>query len=224
MTTDMRMGTVTTAMTADPLLTLHQLLSPAFPVGAFAYSHGLESAVADGAVTDAATLEHWLRDVLEHGSGWSDAVFAARAAQGGDLAELAALAAALTVSAERRQETLLQGAAFAATVREVWGVAVPDAPYPVAFGAAVAALDLPVEDAVRLSLMAFASNLVSAGLRLMALGQTDGQRIVTALQPLCAALAARAAQATLDDLGGFVPAHDLQSMRHGALYSKLFRS
>ena len=210
-------------MTIDPHLTLHQLFSPAFPVGAFAWSHGLETAVQEGAVRDAAGLQDWLETVLTHGAGWSDAVLCAQAMQG-DAASLSELSAALCPSAERRAETLEQGRAFAATVRAVWGVELPDAAYPVAVGAAVAALDLPRADALRLFLMAFVANLTSAGLRLIPLGQTDGQRILAALAPLCAAQAEAALGAGLDDIGGFAPVLDAQSMRHETLYSRIFRS
>ena len=205
----------------DPHLTLHQLFSPAFPVGAFAWSHGAEAAIQSGLLQDAATVESWLRDVLERGSGWSDAVLMAQAARG---AEVADLAAALAPSAERRAETLEQGAAFAATVRSVWGVEVADAAYPVAVGQAVAALGLPLEDALRLYLQAFAANITSACVRLIPLGQTDGQRITAALAPLCAGLAARAAEAGPDDIGGFAPMVDIMGQRHAMLYSRVFRS
>lgn len=211
-------------MTTDPHLTLHQLFSPAFPVGAFAWSHGLETAVQEGAVRDADTARDWLSAVLTHGAGWSDAVLCAQAMQGGAVVELAELALALSPSAERQAETLEQGTAFAATVRAVWSVDVPDAAYPVAVGAAVAALDLPRQDALRLYLMAFTANLTSAAVRLVPLGQTDGQRILCALAPICAAQAGAALGASLDELGGFAPMLDAQSMRHESLYSRIFRS
>jgi urease accessory protein len=211
-------------MSTEAHLTLHQLFSPAFPVGAFAWSHGLETAVQEGSVTDASALEGWLRDALEHGAGWTDAVLCAQAAQGGDAADLSELARALAPSSERRAETMEQGAAFAATVRAVWRAEVPDAAYPVAVGTALAALGLPVGDGLRLYLQAFAANLCGAGVRLIPLGQTDGQRITHALQPLCADLAERALHADLDDAGGFSPALDIASQRHEALYSRIFRS
>lgn len=212
------------AMISDPLLVLHQIFSPAFPVGAFAYSHGLETAVQEGRVTSAEDLRLWLADALEHGAGWSDAVLLSLAAGGRDPARLAELAAALAPSAERRTETMAQGAAFAATVSQVWDAEIPDVPYPVAVGLAVRALDLPVGDALRLFLLAFASNLAGAGIRLVPLGQTDGQRIVTALTPLCGMLAEKAEGAGEDEIGGFAPLLDIASQRHRMLYSRLFRS
>ncbi|MGY9045644.1 hypothetical protein P775_21535 [Puniceibacterium antarcticum] len=210
--------------TADPHLTLHQLFSPAFPVGAFAYSHGLETCVQAGQVADAATLQDWLETVLEHGAGWSDAMLMAQAAQGGDLDALAELALALSPSHERRRETELQGGALASTVSEVWKLGIPPLPYPVAMGRAVNLLDLPLLPALTLYLQAFASNLTGAGVRLIPLGQTDGQRIIHALTPLCQSLATRAITADLDDIGGFAPLIDVASQRHDQLYSRLFRS
>lgn len=210
--------------TTDPILTLHQLFSPAFPVGAFAYSHGLETEVQAGRVTDAAHLQDWIATVLKHGAGWSDAVLFTSAATGADPDTLADLAIAMAPSAERRQETLLQGGAFAQTVAQIWDVDLPTGPYPVVAGQAVALLSLPAEDALRLYLQAMVSNLAAAGVRLVPLGQTDGQRIVQALSPLCTDLAARAWEADLDDLGGFAPLVDIASQHHEALYSRIFRS
>ncbi|NDW00677.1 urease accessory protein UreF [Yangia sp. PrR002] len=211
-------------MTTDPLLTLHQLFSPSFPVGAFAYSHGLETLVQEERITSAAQLQGWLEAVLRHGAGWSDAVLLAQVARGGDAAELAELATALSPSAERRLETVKQGEAFASTVRDLWQVDILPAPYPVAVGQAVRALDLPLLPAAQLYLQAFASNLAAAGIRLIPLGQTEGQGVVRALSPLCEALAAQAVTASLDEIGGFSPVSDIASQRHEALYSRIFRS
>ena len=217
-------GIPTTTMSTDAALTLHQLFSPAFPVGAFAYSHGLETSVQAGQVADAAALQGWLEAALRHGAGWSDAVLLAQAAQGADAAMLCELGLALSPSAERRLETEQQGRAFAATVSAVWELEIPPSPYPVAVGLAVRALALPLAEALRLYLQAFAANLAGAGVRLIPLGQTDGQRVVQGLAPLCAELAERAQSAGLDDLGGFAPLIDIASQRHDMLYSRLFRS
>nr|WP_136441643.1 urease accessory protein UreF [Pacificoceanicola onchidii] len=211
-------------MTTDPHLILHQLFSPAFPVGAFAWSHGLETAIQDGHVSGGESAEDWLRTALEFGAGWSDAVLCAQAATGGDLDELEALAAALSPSSERRAETLEQGAAFARAVHGVWGAEIPETAYPVAVGATFKALGLPVRDGLRLYLQSFAANLTSAAVRLVPLGQTEGQRITLALMPLCAELADKAMAAELDDIGGFAPMLDIQSQRHETLYSRVFRS
>jgi urease accessory protein len=222
-------------------LTLARLmiwLSPAYPVGSFSYSHGLEWAVEAGKVRDAATLGDWIEDILDHGAGGSDAIFLAeawRAVMNGDenrLAEVAELAAAFTPSAERRLETLAQGAAFLAATQAVWpaaalerlGAVAPDIAYPVAVGASAAAHRLPLAPAAQAFVQAFAANLVSAGVRLIPLGQTDGLRLLARLEPLLPPLVDGALQATLNDLGGATVVADIASMRHETQYTRLFRS
>jgi urease accessory protein len=222
-------------------------LSPAYPVGAFSYSHGLEWAVEAGKVRDAATLAGWIEDLLHHGAGRSDAILLAetwRAVTAGDeprLAETAELAAALAPSAERRLETLAQGAAFLEATRAVWpspaldrlaaAAVPPGAPpgareiaYPVAVGACAAAHRLPLEPTAQAFVQAFAASLVSAGVRLIPLGQTDGLRVLARLEPLLPPLIARALGSTLDDVGGAAVQADIASMRHETQYTRLFRS
>ena len=213
-------------MRAEALLTLAQWLSPAYPVGAFAWSHGLEQAVQDGAVHDAASLADWLGVMLSAGSGRTDAILlvAAAGAEGVALEEIAALAAALAPSRERLAETMGQGAAFAAVTREVWGFAMPDMPYPVAVGRAAALAGLPAVPVATLFLQAVASNLVQAAQRLMPLGQTEAQRVLAGLAPLCVEVAGAAAEAGLDGIGGAAFAIDIASMRHEGMEPRLFRS
>ncbi|MEL6958189.1 MAG: urease accessory UreF family protein [Pseudomonadota bacterium] len=207
--------------TAD-LMTLMQWLSPSYPVGAFAYSHGLEVAMADGRVRDAATLQDWLEDLLRFGTGRTDAILL-RAAYKGE-PEADATARAFAASAERLQEGLMQGAAFAKTTRDVWGVDVPDAMYPVAVGCAAAARALPVEETVTLYLQAFVSNLASAAVRTVPLGQTDGQAVVAALAPLCADVAETTRGAGLDDLTSTAFLSDIAAMRHETLQPRIYRT
>ncbi|ETX15246.1 urease accessory protein UreF [Roseivivax halodurans JCM 10272] len=205
-------------------LTLHQIFSPAFPTGGFAYSHGLETLVATGRVTSAGDAQDWLSTWLAHGAGWTDAVIFAHAARGDAPAPLDELAIALAGSAERRRETALQGAAFAATMRHVWGLDLPDLAYPVAAGRAVHLLGLDPGQALEAALLSACSNFTGAAIRLVPLGQAQGQGILAALTPLCADRAAAALCATLDDLGGFAPAIDIASARHETLPVRLFRS
>lgn len=198
--------------------------SPGYPVGAYSYSHGLEWAVEAGTVTNAATLRAWVADLLAHGAGRSDAMLLAAAWRADDPAPVAELAEALAASAERRLETLAQGAAFARTTSAAWGVAVPQMPYSVAVGHAARRLGLPLEETATLYLQAFAANVISAGVRLIPLGQTDGQRITADLLPRAAALAAAAIAAPLDDIGGLAVGADLAAMLHETQYSRLYRS
>jgi urease accessory protein len=214
------------------LLRLMTWLSPAFPVGGFAYSHGLERAAHDGLVSDRAELEAWLAALLEVGSAWNDAVLFAEAWRrvrfGGDLAHLAQLAEALAGSAERHTETMLQGAAFLAAAA---GWPTPTAqrlpkncPYCVAVGAVAGGHDIPLEDALAAWLQAFSSNLVQAAIRLGVTGQAGAMQTVAALEPLVIVTAKRAARSTPEDIGSATFVSDVMAMKHETQYSRLFRS
>ena len=216
--------TMATVMHIDHLLTLTQWLSPAYPVGAFAWSHGLERAIQRGDVIDADTLADWLRVVLEHGAGRSDAILLCAAHAADDVAPIADLAAVLAPSRERRMETMQQGAAFAATTRAVWGLDLPDMAYPVAVGRAAGLIGVPVLPTAQVWLQCFVSNLVQAAQRLMPLGQTKGQRILMALSPVCTAVGGAAAEAGIDDIGSASFTVDIASMQHADQSPRIFRS
>jgi urease accessory protein len=207
------------------LLTLVQWLSPAFPVGGFAYSHGLEWAISEGQVTDAATLRDWLTDILTHGSGRTDAVLLTRAIDPeADLAVIAATARALAASKERWTETHDQGSAFTEAVNALTGNDFPPAALPIAVGRAARALTLPPERVAALYLHAFASNLVSAAVRFVPLGQTDGQRVLAALHPVIERVAQEAAATPLDGIVTSVPGADLAAMHHETQPVRIFRT
>ena len=214
-------------------------LSPTFPVGAFAYSHGLEWALEAGDVFDTTSLKDWLVDLLEFGAPRSDAILfaaafrAAAAADWPELMEINALAVALTASAERRLETTAQGAAFVAAARAAWNCAplrqldsAPDSriAYPVAVAAAASGYALPLDMSLEAFVLAQAANLVSAALRLGPIGQTDGQKILAALVPRIQDLTHEAQTAGLARLGGCAFRSDIAAMRHETQYSRLFRS
>lgn len=208
-----------------PLLTLAQWLSPAFPTGAFAYSQGLEQVVADGVVHDGATLEQWLRGVLQHGAGRQDGALLARAlAPGADFDALDRLARALAPSAERLTETLEQGAALARTVGHLSGRALPPRPLPVALGQAAAGLGLPVEAVLALYLQAFAGNLVIIATRHVPLGQSEGQAVLARLHPVIVDLAEAIARADEAPIANAALAADLAAMRHEVKEVRLFRT
>ena len=209
--------------TNTDILTLSQLLSPAFPVGGFAYSHGLETAISNGTITSAATLEAWLLDVLEFGGAQSDAVLL-NMAYVGEAATVDAQARAFATSAERLMETDLQGAAFCETVKAVWDIDLGRLCYPVAVGQASRAMNLDPELCTALYLQAFIANLVAAAMRLVPLGQVDGQKVQTALKPQCIKTAKACVGATLSDLHGCAWASDIAAMRHETEYSRVFRS
>jgi urease accessory protein len=229
-------------MRADEPAALYRLmtwLSPAFPVGAFSYSSGLEWAVEAGDVVDVATLQDWLAAMLGEGAGFCDAVFLAhayrqaRSADGPRLAEVAELAAAFVPSRERQLETTSQGRAFIEIARAAWGCAslerlldgwtVPIV-YPVAVGIVAAAHEIALPPVLHAFLHALTANWISAAARLVPLGQTDSQRALAALEPMVAATATRALAAALDDAGGATFRADLASVRHETQYTRLFRS
>jgi urease accessory protein len=214
-------------------------LSPAYPVGAFSYSSGIEWAVEAGDITNADTLRQWLAAMLTHGAGFCDAVFftqayrACAADDGGALQSIAQLAAAMTPSRERFLETTAQGGAFLDTTRATWPCAALDRlidvacgpiAYPVAVAAAAAGHGVALESALGAYLHALVANWVSAGVRLIPLGQTDGQRTIAALEPVVAATVGRALAANLDDAGSATFRADIASMRHETQYTRLFRS
>lgn len=216
-------------MTTDALLKLASWLSPAYPIGAFAYSQGLEWAIEhgrtkEGALADAPSVEAWVGDTLAHGAGRTEAILLAHAYRSPEDPDIASLAEALAPSAERAEETRALGAAFAETTAAAWGGAIAPAPYPVAVGRAAAAHALPLETTIALYLHAFAGALVSAAVRLVPLGQTDGQRILAALAPLCQSLAKDALTAPIEAIGGCAIAADIASMRHETQRVRLFRS
>lgn len=206
------------------LLSLVQWLSPAFPTGSFAYSHGLEQAVVLAEVTEAVALADWLGDILAHGAGWNDAVLMACALRGENLETLADVALALATTAERRRETLDQGTAFSKAQSEMTGQALAPLPLPLAVARAARTLALRCERVIALYLHAFASNLVLAGVRFIPLGQAAGQRVLAGLHPLIAQIAARATQATLADLASTAFRADLQSAAHETLDVRIFKT
>jgi len=220
---------------------LYKLLtwtSPSYPTGAFSYSHGLEWAVEEGSVRDADTLVDYVDAVVARGGGWIDAVLFARAYEcAHDAAafdEIADLAAAFRGSAETALESQQQGAAFLAVTRKAWPHAALDAfaerhgdfpiAHSIAMALACAAHAIAGEPALSAWLHATAANLVSAGVRLIPLGQTDGQIATARLAPRIEAIAADALTTPLEDLGTAAPLLELCSIRHETQYTRLFRS
>lgn len=220
------MATDVLMATATDLLTLTQWFSPAFPVGAFAYSHGLEWAIDVGDVTSAEQVSAWVSDVLRHGAGWNDSLFITAGYHSGtdDLAEIDAMSRAFAASAERLKETRLQGAAFCDVTGAIWAVELKGLTYPVAVGRAARLQGLPLDLTNQIYLQAFVSNLAAVAMRLVPLGQTEGQRLIRDLTPLCCTIAEAAANATLDDLASSSFMTDIAAMKHETQYSRIFRT
>jgi urease accessory protein len=226
-------------MQASGLYRLMAWLSPAYPVGGFSYSSGIEWAVETGDINDVESMRGWLAVTLAEGGGFCDAglfAHAHRAVDAGDdkaLRDVAELAAALAPTKERHLETTAQGNAFVAATAAAWPCAaldrlkeVWDGPvaYPVAVAVAAAGHGVALQPALIAFLHALTANWVSAGVRLVPLGQTDGQRALAALEPVVTQTAQRAIASKLDDIGSAAFRADLASAKHETQYTRLFRS
>jgi urease accessory protein len=227
------------SLTSDAFYRLMIWLSPAYPVGAFAYSTGIEWAVEAGDITTAETLRVWLESTLTTGTGLNDGIFFAHMHRamvqnnGSRAKEIMDLSAAFVTSRERYEETTKLGRAFVEVTQAAWPCqalaklqesADCAITYPVAVGAACAGHAILLEPALHAFLAAVVGNWLSAGMRLIPLGHTDGQRLLRSLEPAVLATAQRALEASLDDLGNACFRADLASMKHETQYTRLFRS
>lgn len=213
-------------MNTDALLTLTQWLSPSFPVSAYAYSHGLEKVIDEGVLRDTEALALWLEDVIVWGSGRNDALLlaAAYAANPEDLPDIDAIARAFAASSERLTETAQQGAAFAATVNAVWGTDIAPLCYPVAVGHAARIKNLPLDATIQVFVHAFAASLVSAAVRLVPLGQTEGQAVLAKLSHAIQDVSRDALACDISAMASSCFALDIAAMQHETQYSKVFRT
>lgn len=212
-------------LTSDALILSHWL-SPAFPTGAFAYSHGLEQVIARGEVVDADDLEHWLTEVLLYGTGWQDAVLLSMGLQeGADFDELDTLSDALQACAERLQETREQGLAFARIVSQTTGRELPPRGLPLAVAQAAAPLSLPRAFVIATYLQAFLTNLVTIAIRHIPLGQGEGHAALARLLAHLPDIAeAAASDNAADAFGNSCFAADLAAMEHETKEVRLFRT
>lgn len=219
---------------ADPsaLYRLLTWLSPSYPVGAYTYSNGLEQAVEVGWITNADKTQSWIRDVVTHGAGLSDTIFLLEAMRG-DLCAVVELASAFVATEELALETMAQGKAFLRISRDVWPSSKLDElvnlwdgpyPYPVVVGCLAASHNIDQQSAALAYLHAFSANLISAAVRLVPLGQTDGQRITAALEPVVTETVDRAMACSLEDAANSSWMTDICSMRHETQHTRLFRS
>lgn len=207
-------------------------LSPAFPVGAFAWSAGLETAVVNRTVHDRASTQDWIGGMLAHGGLRNDGILLAHAhgaaRDPATLRDLADLCLALTPARERHNETTITGAAFA-TAAHAWPTPVlahlPEpCPYPIAVGAIAAGHGIALDATLLAWLTATVHGQVSVAVRLVPIGQSDGLAIMAALEPAMASMAALCQHAALDDIGGVAYAADIAQMAHETLTTRIFRS
>lgn len=209
---------------------LHRIMawfSPAFPVGAFSYSHGLEAAIANGQVNDGAALRPWLSHIIRQGSGRNDCILLAnsyRAATQVELEALVELADALCAGHERQFESRQMGAAFAKTVSEVTAISFDPAPMPVVVGQVARRLDVALDMLLPIYLHSFVANLVSVAMRMIPMGQVEGQKILASLFDEIDDIATGARSAALSELGGASFYSDLCSLQHETLQPRIFRT
>lgn len=227
----------TTAMSDNicSILRLQTWLSPAFPIGAFTYSHGLETAINEQIVRDRDTTLNWLKALLHHGSGWNDALFfvdswkAGKALGDKEIQNINELALALQPSRERWLETVQQGKAFCDAAGS-WPnpllakLVNTDMALSVAAGALFGASEISKASVLAAYLNAFASNLVWICVRLIPLGQSDALAIIAELEIEIELVTKKAVKSTLDDLGGCAFISDIASMSHEMLDTRICRS
>ena len=223
--------------TESGLYRLMTWLSPAYPVGAYAFSHGVEHVVESGAIIDRESAYQWIRDLLRQGNGRADLVFLKDAwdacAETETLTGIARYAIAFQATSELRTETLAQGRAFANVTRDAWPTSRlgrvldaigEDLAYPVVVGAVARCHGIAKRDAMVAYGHGFAANLVSAAVRLVPLGQTDGQRMTAKLEGVVESSVEAASALTYDKVSNATFMSDIHSMKHEIQYTRLFRS
>ena len=210
--------------TDSKLITVMQWLSPAFPIGGFAYSHGLEWAINKGYVSNREELQKWISDLLEYGSLKNDAILIKLVLQGSDPKEINELAMALCPASERLSETQLQGGAFCKIMREVWSLEIDDLTLPIALALAAKNESTDQNLVVPAYLHSFCSNLISVAMRLIPIGQTDGQKTLRELSPLISDSVRAVAKSDKDDLGSACFLSDVSAMQHEYLQPRVFKT
>ena len=214
-----------TDIEASQLLLLLNWMSPAFPIGSFAYSHGLETAIVENEITTQGDVESWIADLMTQGSGWNDAVLFAQC-WSSDSAELNDLALSMASSSERYLETTQLGRSFAIAASVFTNVEFPegDLAYPIAAGMACKSMGVDQHSALLAFLQGFGAAQVSVAVRLVPLGQTAGLHVLKNLMPIISKTANRAATATLNDLGSCTLLADIAAMNHEHLQPRIFRT
>ena len=210
--------------TDSKLITVMQWLSPAFPIGGFAYSHGLEWAINKGYVSNREELQKWISDLLEYGSLKNDAILIKLVLKGSDPKEINELAMALCPANERLSETQLQGGAFCKIMREVWSLEIDDLTLPIALALAAKNESIDQNLVVPAYLHSFCSNLISVAMRLIPIGQTDGQKTLRELSPLISDSVRAVAKSDKDDLGSACFLSDVSAMQHEYLQPRVFKT
>ena len=205
-------------------MTVMQWMSPAFPIGAFAYSHGLEWAIDKDHVSNGEKLQKWITDLLEYGSLRTDAIFISLILRGHDVRKMNELSMALCPAGERLLETKLQGSAFAKVIEDVWQQDIGELSLPIAVALAAKSQSIEQDLILPAYLHAFCSNLISAAIRLIPIGQTEGQRIMLELYTTISDLVQTASESEIDDLNSACFFSDVSAMEHEYLQPRIFKT
>ena len=205
-------------------MTVMQWMSPAFPIGAFAYSHGLEWAIDKDHVSNGEKLQKWITDLLEYGSLRTDAIFISLILRGHDVRKMNELSMALCPAGERLLETKLQGSAFAKVIEDVWQQDIGELSLPIAVALAAKNQSIEQDLILPVYLHAFCSNLISAAIRLIPIGQTEGQRIMLELYTTISDLVQTASESEIDDLNSACFFSDVSAMEHEYLQPRIFKT
>ena len=201
-------------------------LSPSFPIGSFAYSHGLEFEISCGNICTGQDIQEWIENLLRNGSGWNELVLFSQAYKSDrkSLEELSDLAKALAQSKERYEETVALGRAFTKIASKMMGVKCNGMPLPIVMGFKAKIEDISLGYILPLYAHYFTANLISVGVRLIPLGQTEGLRVLFNLFPIMEEIAKAASVAKLTNLRNSCILADIASMRHETLKTRIFRS
>mgnify|MGYP001159383875 CR=1 FL=1 len=232
-----RIPTMTTTEPLAPLLHLLRLASPSLPIGAFAWSQGLASAVELGWIDNPEALEDWLCAILEHNFEHQELPLLARLLAAdpdgcarSNLSHWNQVALALRETAELRREDSHGGAALLRLLADTgvpaataWPAAAPIS-YLTAYALACTHWHIDYPQAATGLVWSWLDNQIAAALKLALLGQTQGQRIAVALLDRAPPLIERARSVADADIGISLPGQVLASMLHETQYSRLFRS
>ena len=208
---------------SQDIMILQSWFSPAFPIGAFSYSHGLETAIQQGRVADNASLAAWIDCLLRYGGGWNDALFIKLVYEEGSA--INTLCLALSSSSEREQETTELGRSFVRTLNASYGFELPDGlAYPVAVGLAARQEGISLALVIQSYLQAFASNLISVGVRVIPIGQQAGQACLVQLYPVIERMTKKVLNSNEDALGSAAFTSDLIAMMHENNSPRIYRT
>jgi urease accessory protein len=231
--------TTTTTNTDIALARLLRLASPVLPVGAFSYSQTLEWAVEDGSVKDVDTAQKWISNALTLSIARCEAPVWLRLLNAWNNRDLDNIQywndffLASREGAELRAETLQMGRAMRTLIARSnefsthiceWLEAIEEPTYPTAFAAAISGWQIEPRAALTAYLWAWAENQVVAAMKLIPLGQTDGQRLVATLIDKIPATLDAVFACEDDDIGTLAHGVAIASAQHETQYSRLFRS